>query len=812
MNKQLSQHVLNILEWPAVIKKLESLCATPGGKFLVNNLEPLPLFQVKIRMKKISHLKELQLRGDTLHFGGITNIEPFLTRAEKDSILSLDELAKIKSFIMGSERIKAFLKEWKEEFDTLTDEFIRLDPLDIIGKLLIESITDKNELSPQKYPQLKRIADNIFSAKQEIEKAVSKIISSPHMDNILQEKIYTTVNQRYVLLVRSNMKNKIQGTVHDISSSGATVYFEPDKITGLNNKIIMLELDLQREISRILKTLSLEVGTHSPELRNNFEIISFLDCINAASKFSIATNSNEPEISEEPEIILFDAIHPLLHLMQPGSVISNNVELGKDFNCLIISGANTGGKTVLLKTLGLCVLLAMYGLHIPAREDSTIGIFTNILADIGDDQSLEQSLSTYSGQIVIINEMLKKADNRTLVLIDEIIVGTNPRQGAALAQAILESLADTGSRIVSTTHYTELKELASGDSRFENASVSFDMETLKPTYRLITGLPGVSYAMEIARNYGLLEKVISRSRELLDSSDFSLESLLEKVQKYEQELTEERLTIRSLKDELAAEKDRFILRQKEIEKLTKEVKNREGIDFLKELDRYRESIAQRITDLQNLDSREAGKAGQEINEIKEKVSGTMEKENRDSTEDEYRPLDLLTAKPGDRVYIASLEKEGKIESIDSSGKSAQVLFGGSIKSRFKTDDLYYPPPSTSYGSDSGKKKNDFRTVKKPAPKQTAPADGVIPFTMQTAYNTIDMRGKRVEEALSLLGQELDHMSRSGVSSVVIIHGHGTGALKTAVRENLKTSIYVADYRPGESGEGGDGVSIALLRV
>ncbi|PKL15093.1 MAG: hypothetical protein CVV49_21990 [Spirochaetae bacterium HGW-Spirochaetae-5] len=331
---------------------------------------------------------------------------------------------------------------------------------------------------------LRKLKRDIHATRIDIEKRLSKIIHSPDNEKILQEKTFTTVNGRYVVLVKSGMRGKINGNVHDISASGATVYFEPAEITQINNNIIMLDRELSQEIQKILAELTIAVAAHGDYLDANLRVLTFFDFINAAAKFSIMTRSSEPVISDEPILKLYRAHHPLLHIMSPDTIVSNDVELGTDYNALIISGANTGGKTVMLKTIGLCTLFAMYGLHIPASPDSIIGIFSNIMADIGDDQNLSQSLSTFSGQLTIINDILKQADERTLVIIDEIIVGTNPRQGAALSQSILEYMIDTGSRIVVTTHYTELKELAVNDSRFRNGSVTFNLETLKPTYEL----------------------------------------------------------------------------------------------------------------------------------------------------------------------------------------------------------------------------------------------------------------------------------------------------------------------------------------
>ncbi len=671
--------------------------------------------------------------------------------------------------------------------------------------VLVKAITENGELNDAAYPELRRIRDDLFAVKQEMEKSISRIVHTPSMDAVLQEKIFTTRNDRYVVLVKSSMKERVRGTVHDISASGATYYIEPQEITPLNNRALMLEKEMQAEIARILRDLTARVAENAGPLRCNLEVIGNLDFIHGAARYSIDIRGSEPEIAESSDIVLYTARHPVLYLMSPSTVVSNDIDLGGANRCLIISGANTGGKTVLLKTIGLCVLFVMLGLHVPAGPDSRVGIFSRILADIGDDQSLSQSLSTFSGQIVVINEMLRKADDRTLVIIDEIIVGTNPRQGAALAQAILESLIETGGRLVVTTHYSELKDLPALDGRFQNASVSFDMDTLRPTYRLITGLPGVSYAIEIARNYGFPDRIIDRSRSLLDSRELSVEALIEKMQKHERELTDKKARLEEMAAGLEKEKLEYDGLMKSLEKRSQEIKQKEGIEFLRELREYRDLVARRITDLQKMNMKEAGRAQEKIRVIEESIRADLVTDKGKLFRDRYAPLEPGGVRPGDRVFIVSLEKEGTLESIDLSRRTAAVLLGSSIRSTFRFDDLYLP---------RGGQPRPAPERKQEKKKRAEPAgshEGDIPPVVQTSYNTVDLRGKRVEEGLRVMEQDFDRMVRSSIDTAVVIHGHGTGAMKEAVRQNLRNSLYVDGFRPGDPGEGGDGVTIVRLR-
>ncbi|MCL1833704.1 MAG: Smr/MutS family protein, partial [Leptospirales bacterium] len=550
---------------------------------------------------------------------------------------------------------------------------------------------------------------------------------------------------------------------------------------------------------KILAELTISVTESSECLNANLRVLTFFDFINAAAKFSIMTKSSEPVVSDEPILKLCSVHHPLLALLSPDTTVANDFTLGIDYTALIISGANTGGKTVMLKTIGLSALFAMYGLHIPASPDSVIGIFNNIMADIGDDQNLSQSLSTFSGQLAIMNEIINDADEKTLVIIDEIIVGTNPQAGAALAQAILEHMINTGSRIIVTTHYTELKELAVNDHRFRNGSVTFNLETLKPTYELCTGVPGASHALEIARICGVGEEIISKAKELVDSRESNVDALIEKIQIYREEIREEREKVKNLYAKIEEDMERLKSKEDELDRLISETKQAKGIEFIDELNLYREKIAKRITGLQELSQKDAGKLNEEVMSIHKSVTAALSDE-AGKKYSAFAELIPEEAGKGDRVFIIPIETEGTIEEIDFSDKSAVVLLGGSIKSRFQIKDLLLAP---------NKGGNPIKEYKRPA--ITGITHDILNTAFQTSYNTIDLRGMRVDEALSFMDMTLDKMERKGIKTVIIIHGHGTGAIKQAVRGSLKTNIYVSDFRPGDIGEGGDGVSVVVLR-
>ncbi len=805
MEQTIPPRVLELLEWPLVSEELRKRCATLPGAAEIALLRPLDAPRARARLRKITEMKEMMRQEEPLDFAGITDIAPLVEMAGKGGVLSLEQLAELRDFCRASHSIRRALGERGERFPALGEERHRLGDLAELRGLLNESITGRGELNPDRYPELRRIASELFTAREDLERTLRGLINSPRLEQALQEKVFTSRNDRYVLLVKTAMKDRIRGTVHDVSASGATCYIEPEEITPLNNRVRMLEGELRGETLRILRALSQKAAESGPSLAANLGVIAMLDFLSAAARFSIDTGGSEPVVEDEPLIELFRARHPLLHLMSPSSTVANDISLGAR-RCLIISGANTGGKTVVLKTIGLCALFAMLGLHVTAGPDSRIGLFSRVLADIGDDQSLSRSLSTFSGQIVAIDEMLGAADDTSLVIIDEIIVGTDPAQGAALARAILESLIETGATIVVTTHYSMLKELPAADPRFINASVSFDMETLRPTYRLITGLPGVSYALEIAEIYGLPPGTISRARSLLDDREISVEALIEKVQRFEREMSEERERLEEFSRRLEGERDEIDGLTKALERRTQEIREKEGIEFLEELKEYRRLVTERITNLQRMGQRDAAKAHEQLRGIEASIRSALEKGREKRYLHRYRPAEPESIRPGDRLFIMSLEKEGTVERVDTAAGEAALLLGSSIRTTRGFGDLYRPlkapapPPRAKSRRRAG--------VREPS----APADGEIPPALQTSYNTVDLRGMRVDEGIDAMERDFDRMIRGGIDTAVVIHGHGTGAMKSAVRSHLPGCRYAAAFRPGKDGEGGDGVTIVRLGI
>jgi len=802
----ISEKVLKLLKWDILADNLKGGCKTIGGKKRVDELTSLSKEEIVDRQTKITELKNLINQGISPEFMQIENILPLLERVKRGSVFNLEELSSLRIFFKSFLDVENFLKENKDDLSNLSMELNSILEINNLVNLIISSITEKNELNLKKFKKLKNLKENKQILKKETEKKISQLLNSSSMERIIEDKIFTTSNQRYVILIKSNMKNKINGTIHDISAKGLSLYFEPAAIKSFNDRLISMEMEIQREIMQIFANLSESIAEKTYEISNNYNLLCHWDFLNGAATFSNRIRGNQPEIISEAKLKLLKARHPILFLMEGNGVVANDIELGFDFNGVIISGANTGGKTVVLKTVGLIVILSMYGLHVPTAADSSIGMFENILADIGDDQNIELSLSSFSGQLKEINEILKISNSKTLILLDEIMAGTDPVQGAALAQSVLEKMISTNALVLATTHYSKLKELASNNKKFQNASVFFDVDKMEPTYRLTMGLAGSSYGIEIAKKYNLPEDVLVRAGALISKREMTVESLLEETRNFKQKVEEEYVKLEEEKGDI---KKRISLLSEKEDKLKKEkLKLKEGkaISFIDELNRYRQSLSKHITSMQNLNITKSSKLNEKIKNIEKKIITDIKKEKKNSFKHDYKKIDFLNLKNkkflGKEVFVVSLEKIATLQHIDLENKKADVLLGF-MKYKCSFDDLLEVPGNSSAKKTTKKKIYEYKNIE-------SNDEDKIPLTIQTSLNTIDLRGLRANDALTKMDAEMDTMKLRNVSVVIIIHGHGTGVLKKIVREQLDFSGYQKNYRAGEQNEGGDGVTIVRL--
>ncbi len=788
------------LELDKILEHLAGFTACEDARFQALNLSPqsdINLARALIKQTEDAHMLLARFGGPS--FGGLKNINNVLSRADAGSVLTMKELLDVASVL----RIIRGLVQWRSSNNgvesVLDIYFGALAPNKFLEDAVNAAILSEDEMADSASPLLYDIRRKIRVQESKVREQLEKYARSQTYSKYLQENIITMRNGRYVVPVKNEYRNEIPGLVHDTSSSGATVFIEPMPVIEANNEIKVLKGSEQDEIECILTELSAMAGSFAQSIKTSYECAVELNLIFAKANYAYSIKATVPELNDDGEINLRAARHPLIDAK---TVVPVDILLGKDFDTLVITGPNTGGKTVSIKTIGLLSLMAMCGLLIPAGDRSRVSVFNEILADIGDEQSIEQSLSTFSGHVTNIIDIIKRADDRSLVLIDELGAGTDPIEGAALAMAILEALHFKGSKIAATTHYAELKAYALQTPRVENGCCEFDVSTLRPTYRLLIGVPGRSNAFAISERLGMPKDVVDRARELVSSESLRFEDVVDKLEFSRRQMEQEHEYARSLSaqaqsalNDVNASKDEIqLLRDKELErakaqaaKITEQAK-REAYTLLAELEKLRkEKDKTKDTDELARRARAAVKRGVEA--IDAASDPVVEYADIEGNYILPRPLMI-----GDTVVIAEIGKDAKVLSVPDKSGNVEVQTG-SIKTRVKLQGL--------------------RLVEHPQTKKgTTPARGRtgVESKLTLAPNTrLDLRGMTVDECLIELDRFIDASLRTGLSEFTIVHGKGTGALRKAVQKYLKDSRYVKSYRLGVFGEGEQGVSIVELK-
>ncbi len=756
-----------------------------------------PQTDIKIaaaEMAKTNDAYVLLARYGGPSFGSLKNVNNSLARANAGGVLSIKELLDIGENL----RVIRSLSEWRSRQDeeasfSIDVYFGSLRQNKYLESKISNAIISEDTISDNASPVLADIRRKIKQQASKIREKLDSVIRSQAYQKCLQENIITQRNGRFVVPVKSEYRSQIAGLVHDTSSSGATVFVEPMAVVDANNEIRVLEGKEKDEIERILAELSAEAGNYADEIKYSYEAVLELNLIFSKAHLAYKMKASVPVFNDNGYINLKKARHPLLDTKK---VVPVDITLGGSFDTLVITGPNTGGKTVSIKTLGLLTLMAMCGLMIPVADGSEICIFKNIFADIGDEQSIEQSLSTFSSHMVNIVSIIENADSDSLVLIDELGAGTDPVEGAALAMAILERLKALGAKIAATTHYAELKAYALDTAGVENGSCEFDVETLKPTYRLLIGVPGRSNAFAISEKLGIDSAIIERARQLVSSENARFEDVVDsleqkrlQMEKEKNEAYELRLKSEMLKKE-AEEKlaDIEKMRERELQKAKGEamrlVENskREANALLIEIEQLKKGLKQS----------NAEKLNEARSKLKKGLTGVDSAADPiiDSFDDGYelsRPLQV-----GDAVKVAGMTNEGNVLSLPNAKGYAEIQIGG-MKMRVKASDLRLIERKNS-------KKSDTVIRKQTESRMTAASD-----------TRCDLRGMTVEEGIMTLDLFLDSMVMSGLSEATVIHGKGTGALRAAVQQHLKKHSQVKSYRLGSFGEGENGVTIVTLK-
>lgn len=774
-------HTLDTLEWGALLRLLAKHAASKLGKEAALALMPAAsVEEARERHQLLNEAHGLLMQGVSVPFGGLRDVHGEIERARRGAMLDGREFLDVGGTLRAGRLAKAFLLEEQLRAPLL---WLLVEPMAVLGSLekeIDESFMADGKLRDTASQELSRIRRDLKEGQLRIKDRLIKMMQSSAFRSALQEPIITQRNERYVLPVKTECQSQIPGIVHDQSASGATVYLEPMAVVDLNNRLRRHHSEEEAEIARIMAELSLKVAEQAVAIQDMLDRLTELDLITAKARLSVEQNGVEPRLNEAGRIHLEQARHPLL-IQQLGyeHVVPLDITLDDERRMIIITGPNTGGKTVSLKTVGLFALMAKAGLHVPARDGSEMAFFGSIMADIGDEQSLAQSLSTFSGHMRQIVRILDQLDGQSLVLIDEIGTGTDPDEGAALARAILEQLDRRHARALVTTHYGELKTLAYQEgSGIQNAAVEFDLETLSPTYRLTMGLPGRSNALAIAKRLGLSDAVVQRARELLGTDQEGISLAIEGLEKDRQEWGQLKEAAKTDLEE--AERLRLEWESAHQALLEERLALKAGgsAELLEQVEAAKRQVAELVRRLQNKGTaQEAQKVYQELEKVAKKH---RHKEAR-------APKSEAGLKPGDRVYVPKLGARAEVLWV---GNQHVEVAMGALKMKVPLSDLQRSADQTGL----------TKPVSSPKPSYVAP-----PMRMEC-----DLRGLLAEEAVEVAAQFIDQAYASNLNQLFLIHGKGSGALRKAIQDYLKGSPYRLRFRDGHLPEGGAGVTVVEL--
>lgn len=786
---------LDTLEYPKVLELLARHTYLSAGRELALRLEPYAhLDDAQRAQQATEEARRLRDLKPGLDLSGASDIRPQVQRAQLGGVLLPGDLLQVAATVRVARTWKAVISRLGSTLPVLATTASRLGEHPGLAETIEESISETGEVADRASPALKRIRSQLRDIQERLLARLHEIITSPAYRQALQDPIITQRSGRYVVPVKAEFKGQVKGVVHDQSASGATLFVEPMAIMDLANQRRQAEIEEDREIQRVLRQISQEVAQQAPSLTATVEALAELDLAMAKARLAEEMRAIRPGLlassgrpRPQPVIHLIDARHPLLH----GTVVPISVELGRDFDALVITGPNTGGKTVALKTIGLLAAMAQAGLQIPAGEGSSISVFRDLFADIGDEQSIEQSLSTFSAHITRIIDILVRADEHCLVLLDELGAGTDPQEGSALARAILSYLVRRGIPTVATTHCSELKSYAHATARVENASVQFDLETLSPTYRLQIGLPGQSNALAIAERLGMPAEVLDEARSLLTPQEAQIEELLYRIQQEK----EAAAAARRLAETEATEAEKLRRRyQESLDQLEtsraailREVRGRAEADLAelrREIQRLLQRAAAAGTDRSTLE--------QLAREARSKSLPQRPAAKRTGPDETSGPA---TLRPGSRVTVLGLGVRGTVVGIDPDGDDVEVQVQGK-RMRVHRSRLSDAEPA--------------------GPETTSPAiTSLIPKLMPSYRQRevglqLDLRGQRREDAVLELDRYLNDAYLAGLGQVRVVHGKGSGTVRQAVRETLDRHPLVEEYEPAPPQDGGDGVTLVRL--
>jgi len=786
----MNELTLRKLEYEKIVGLLSNECSSFLGQKVAESLQPSVDAEEIVSWQQETTEGVLVRRYEpNIPLGGIADVSRQLRKAEIGGMLEPDEFLQLLDVLKSAKRLNHFFVHRKKNYEIprLTWWGEQLTVLTDLEQSVEQVIGEDGAVRDDASSELLSIRRKINSLRNKIKDKLDQIVRSENSQKYLQDSLVTIRNDRYVVPVKQEYRSQIPGIVHDQSASGATLFIEPMAVVEMNNDLRKAYSSERDEINRILLALSQEIVPHLEDLKYNQEVLARIDFIFAKARLSEKMQAVEPKLLPKPSLSILKGRHPLIPAKQ---VVPLTVALGQDYDSIIITGPNTGGKTVTLKTVGICVLMAQSGLHIPAEVGSSIGVFRKIYADIGDEQSIEQSLSTFSSHMTNIVRILHKVDENSLVLLDELGAGTDPSEGAALAIAILDDLLHRGGKIIATTHYSELKAYAFNEPRVQNASVEFDIETLRPTYRLLIGVPGKSNAFEIALKLGIKQKIIDEARGLISQEEKDVAGLIASLETSnvvaEKKREETEQALKEVEEQLKAleqERAELVAATDKIKRKAQE----EALEIVREARMESEEILKELRQAQI----NTAKAQAEAHEYKKMLSEREEKLAKEVNKGpKVTTNKVKKVKIGDEVYVPKFTQHGTVIALPDKQGNVQLQIG-IMKVAVPLDDL----------QQSNQKKATGKTI----------AHQMGGNKSATIKSEIDLRGMLVDEALEYVDKYLDDAYLSSLGQVSIIHGKGTGALRSAVKDMLKRHPHVASQRLGGFSEGGDGVTIVEMK-
>ncbi len=795
----LDEHTFLVLEFSKIKKQLKEKISTATGESIVENITPkIDLQQIFNTQRETTEMREIIAYDGTPPFSRLEDISSELKRsAVKGSILDAAKIIKILKVLKTSRLIKKFLLKTKEKYPLIKERAEKIRTFSELEKEIIQCIDEDGVVLDRASPELRKIRRDIIKKEQALKNKLETIIKSSRFAAIIQEPLITVRQNRYVIPVKQEKKAKFPGIVHDKSDSGATLFIEPLVVVELNNSLRQLIKDEEQEILKILQRITSLIGEKAQEIDDSVLSLGEIDFIYARAVLADKMKAVEPKLNQNGFINLIQARHPLLQ----GPVVPININLGKAFNILVITGPNTGGKTVTLKTVGILTLMAQCGLHIPVAEGSEVPVFKKIFCDIGDEQSIEQNLSTFSSHMKYIVQILREADSESLVLLDELGAGTDPTEGAALGMAVLDFLRKKEINVIATTHHDSLKTYAYLTKGVCNARVEFDEETLKPTFEISIGLPGKSCAFIIAQKLGLALEVVSQAQSFLSQEKIKADNLIEKIEEDRKLIEKEKNLIEAAKEESIEIRDKLEKELNKIEENKKEIilkTYREAEKILKETQNRTEKIIERLNKKKFLSKESKGPLLEQMQAISKEIKDEIVKIKPDKEVIKNQNIEI-----GDYVLVKNLDKKGIIVSISTKSEKCKVQIDNmkmlvSIFDIEKINKLDKAPEKYNHignGFDRGLSGRDSFSLSK----------------IKTFRNEISIRQFTIEEARPVLEKYLDDAYLLGVSPVYIIHGKGKGILRDEVKKMLDKIPYIKSFRTGDTKEGGIGVTVVYLK-